>query len=276
MDDLSELAQLARRCAELDIATDPEPVLKAYGLTADAWLDLQERFLAQIADDLDRGETERADLFSATYENRRSELLGGEQIANDNALSNAAPSAAIAPPIAAAQPSTPALATLQQPATPATAAEPDPDATAMVDNRAVIEAAKTRAVPFDLNAPAIAVPPPKEITEAQSGETQLTEALDLHAVLASRGIAIGTGPKPPAAPAPAAPVAAADVDATAEIDTRQLTAMLQAKGILPFDKDAPAAPPPPNLPQQQSGETVLTPQLDLEALRSAHEKAKKK
>ena len=85
MEELSELALLARRSAELDIASDPEPILKGCGLTAAAWLEIQERFLAQIADDLDRGETERANLFSATYEQRRSELLGAEVIANDNA-----------------------------------------------------------------------------------------------------------------------------------------------------------------------------------------------
>lgn len=273
MEDLSELALVARRCAELDIVTDPEPVLKGYGLSPEAWLAAQEQLLAEIADDLDRGETERANLFSATYEARRRELLGDEELANDNgALPSSVPETGVV-----ALPA-PAQATFQQglsPVAPAEA-EADPDATAMVDNRAVLEAAKTRAVPFDLNAPAIAVPPPKEITEAQSGETQLTEKLDLHAVLASRGIAIGPGAKPPAAPPPAPPVATAEADATAELDTRQLTAMLQAKGILPFDKDAPAVPPPPSPPQEQSGETVLAPQLDLEALRSAYEKAKKK
>ena len=37
--------------------------------------------------------------------------------------------------------------------------------------------------------------------------------------------------------------ATVDVNATAEVDTRQLTAMLQQRGILPFDKNAAAVPP---------------------------------
>ncbi len=241
MEDLSELAQLARRSAELDIATDPEPVLQRFGLTASAWLALQETFLAALADDLDRGETERANLFSATYEQRRAELLGAEQIANDNGA--------------------------QLPAAEMPIAGGDPDATAMVDSGAVARAAQTRAVPFDLSAPAIVVPPRKEITEAQSGATELTPTLDLAALLASRGIPLKPAEKPLPAPPP--------VDATAELDTRGLTAMLQERGILPFDNAAQAQPPAPSPPQEQSGQTVLTPQLDLEALQKAHEKAKK-
>jgi hypothetical protein len=235
MEDLSELAQLARRAAELDIATDPEPLLQRFGLTPSAWLAMHEKLLAALADDLDRGETERANLFSATYEQRRAELLGAEQIANDNG----APPGSVAPP----------------------SGELAPDETAMVDSRAVARAAQTRAVPFDLSAPAIIVPPRKALTEEQSGATELTPALDLEAVLASRGI--------PLKPAAKVPPPAESPDATAEIDTRGLTAMLQERGVLPFDNAAPAAPPAPSPPQDQSGQTVLTPQLDLEALRKA-------
>jgi len=269
MEDLSELAQLARRSAELDIASDPEPILRGYGLSNEAWLDLQERFLAQIADDLDRGETERASLFSATYEHRRGELLGAGQIANDNGNQLTATASPAAPDVAGSLPPAPVLATFQQPASPATAAEPDPDATAMVDSRAVADAAKTRAVPFDLNAPAIAVPPPKEITEAQSGETQLTEALDLRAVLASKGIALAPQSSSAPGPSPVPTVPTVDVNATAEVDTRQLTAMLQQRGILPFDKNAAAVPPAASPPQLQSGKTELFEQLDLSAMLAA-------
>ena len=266
MEELSELAQLARRSAELDIASEPEPLLRGYGLSKEAWLELQDRFLAQIADDLDRGETERANLFSATYEHRRGELLGAEHIANDNGDQLTATASPAAPDVAGGTPAAPVLATFQQPASPAVAAEVDPDATAMVDRRAIADAAKTRAVPFDLNAPAIAVPPPKEIAEAQSGETQLTEALDLRAVLASRGIALAPEGSSAPNPSPVPTVPTVDVNATAEVDTRQLTAVLQQRGILPFDKNAPAAPPAASPPQQQSGRTELVEQLDLSAM----------
>ncbi len=269
MEELSELAQLARRSAELDIASDPEPLLRGYGLSKEAWLELQERLLAQIADDLDRGETERANLFSATYEHRRGELLGAEQIANDNGDQLTATASPAARDVAGSLPAAPVLATFQQPASPATPAEPDPDATAMVDSRAVADAAKTRAVPFDLSAPAIAIPPPKEITEAQSGETQLTEALDLRVVLASKGIVLAPQSSSVPGPSPVPKVPTVDVNATAEVDTRQLTAVLQQRGILPFDKNAPAAPPAASPPQQQSGKTELVEQLDLSAMLAA-------
>jgi hypothetical protein len=60
-----------------------------------------------------------------------------------------------------------------------------------------------------------------------------------------------------------------DVDATAQIDTRHLLGVLRERGILPFDRDAPAMPPPPSAPQEQSGQTELIQALDLEALLAA-------
>lgn len=84
MDDLSELALVALRSAELDVACDPQPLLASYGVGQAEWLAQQERVIAQIGEELARGETDRANLFSATYEQRRRELLGQEQTANDN------------------------------------------------------------------------------------------------------------------------------------------------------------------------------------------------
>jgi len=268
MNDLTALATIARRSAELDVATDPAPVLETYGLTIEAWLDIQDDFLAQIADDLDRGETERAELFSATYDQRRGELLGAESSANDNG-GHATGSVLAAPPDAAIGPATapPSLATFQHGVVPSTVAEPDPDATAMLDNRAAIHGMKNRGVPFDLGAPAIPVPPPQAIIEDQSGE-KLADMRDIRAALAARGIAIGPDTNPPIAPpvAVASPLPAdLDADATAEIDSRQIVAALRERGILPFDKDAPPAAPPPSSAQDQSGETQLIDARDIRA-----------
>jgi len=60
--------------------------------------------------------------------------------------------------------------------------------------------------------------------------------------------------------------AGGDVEATAQIDTRHVADLLRERNILPFDRNAPAMPPPPSAPQEQSGETQLIKALDLDAV----------
>lgn len=258
-----ELDAIARLCAELDVTSEPESVLPKHGITTEAWPKLQEDLFAGIADDVDRGDLERAERFRVVYGARRTELLGDESAPIDatapagKAATQAYPAAATATP-----PDLPVQASFQLEPAPLTAPELDPDATAMVDSRAVIAGLQNRAVPFDLSAPSSPLPPVKEITDEQSGQTQLTDARDIRAMLAARGIAIGPDTIPPApqpAPPPAVSTAAVDVDATAEIDNRHVLVALRERGILPFEKDAQAMPPTPSPPQDQSGDTTIAP-----------------
>ncbi|MBL8742280.1 MAG: hypothetical protein JNK04_14325 [Myxococcales bacterium] len=71
--------------------------------------------------------------------------------------------------------------------------------------------------------------------------------------------------RPDPEPRPSAPThrAQAHIDATGEIDSRHVADVLREANILPFDKNAPAKPPPPSAPQQQSGQTELIKAFDL-------------
>lgn len=74
--------------------------------------------------------------------------------------------------------------------------------------------------------------------------------------------------RPGSAPVLSAPTsrAQANVDATGEIDTRHVADVLREANILPFDRSAPANPPLPSGPQQQSGHTELIKAFDLDEL----------
>ncbi len=168
-------------------------------------------------------------------------------------LENAAAEPESATPIAAVQEPPQALpsymqlasavasASLPSPVAPAVAAPSDPDATGMVDNRAVLEGLRNKGLPFDLGAEPRA-PVPLPLPGEQSGETAELDVRDVRAVLAARGIKIGGADEPVAesqvpasepAPTPVgAPMSAADQSGeTLQMDVREVRAKLAARGV---------------------------------------------
>lgn len=71
-----DLPQLARLQAQLDLSPEPDRALAALGLTPEVWRTQQEEQLAELADALDRGETEPLERFTAAYEAAKRELSG--------------------------------------------------------------------------------------------------------------------------------------------------------------------------------------------------------
>ncbi|NUP12482.1 MAG: hypothetical protein HOW73_41080 [Polyangiaceae bacterium] len=68
----------------------------------------------------------------------------------------------------------------------------NPDETAQVDGRKVLEALRSRGIPFDEKAPAV-LPAATPITGEQSGETAVVDGTNVRAALVARGILSSTG-----------------------------------------------------------------------------------
>ncbi|NUP10718.1 MAG: hypothetical protein HOW73_32135 [Polyangiaceae bacterium] len=253
-----ELERIASLCAELDLTTEPDALLRSNGLERPQWDAMREQLLEAMAEEMDRGDATRADRFAVAYAFRRDELLGEATVKTltvetPTGATPAAPSRSIESE--GTRVPTPQLASFQLASPPAAPAAFDADATAQVDNRKVIEALKSRGIPFDDKAP-IVVPPSTPITHEQSGATLLADARDVHAALRARGIAIGGEPT---SPAPSATVAApnpVDPETTAPPNTRAIADAIRSRAV-PFDENAPVVPPPPGPIAAQSGETLV-------------------
>ncbi|NUP09134.1 MAG: hypothetical protein HOW73_24045 [Polyangiaceae bacterium] len=251
------LEDVARISAELDVATDADALLASLGIAADVWTLDRDRTLEAITDDLYRGDTSRSDKFGAAYDARRAELMAGQPAVSravGTAESNAAPGDPpnVRTPLPSA--SRPQLATFQRADVVTSSPDFDPDATAQVDNRRVLDGLRSKGIPFAEGAPVV-VPPATPVTHQQSGETVVTDARDLHAALRARGIAIGGDPPsvsrvPTASPgatslhAPPPPPIPGSPDQTSEIDATKLAAALAARGI-PFGREAAPQLPMP-------------------------------
>lgn len=128
-----DLPELARLQARIDLSPEPARTLEALGLDESTWRTQQEAHLTELADALDRGESEPLERFTAAYEAAKRELSG------------LPPSQAAAPARAA----TPAPAQSPIPApTPPPQAAPAPVASLAEDDTARLPA------PFVAQAPA--------------------------------------------------------------------------------------------------------------------------
>jgi hypothetical protein len=91
-----DLPELARLQAQLDLSPEPARTLEALGLDELTWRNQQEEHLAELADALDRGESEPLERFTAAYEAAKRELSGSPP-AQAAVVAAEAPRAAPAP-----------------------------------------------------------------------------------------------------------------------------------------------------------------------------------
>ncbi|MBL9028308.1 MAG: hypothetical protein JNL21_39315 [Myxococcales bacterium] len=213
MPDLLPLERIAALRAELDLTDRPDDVLAREALTRSAWSAGLESLLAELADEVDRGKTTRAEAFADAYEEARAKLLG-------TAPADRAPRSK-------PEPIDP---TAREPA-----AEVDVDATGMTDNRAVVQALKDRGLPFDSSA-APAPPPPPAPSEPkdQSGETVEVDATEMREKLRAMGIGVEASPPPSPTTTPA-------TRGTEKLDLSEFQAKVRALQSLPMPVDRFAA-----------------------------------
>lgn len=159
-----DLPELARLQARIDLSPEPARTLEALGLDESTWRIQQEAQLSELADALDRGESEPLERFTAAYEAAKRELSGlppaqAEVVAVEPARSQAAPAAAPAPAASFAEDDTarlPSPFVAQAPAPPlAERGAP----TAFVPSR-VAEVDETAALPSPF-----ALPPQRRVAE---------------------------------------------------------------------------------------------------------------
>lgn len=228
------LERIAALRAELDVSDHPEDVLTRESLTRPAWDTALESLLAELADEVDRSDTARAERFADVYEETRAKLLGSPP--EDR------------PPRSKPEPIDP------------TADEPvvDVDATGLTDNRAVVQALKARGLPFDPTA-APAPPPPPTPTEPsdQSGETVEVDATEIRAKLRAMGIGVEqTASAPAPSPLPSAPQAPAPQPAPKP-----------TAPVVSFPEPEPPSPPPP--PATDPPDLDGTQEMDANKVREA-------
>jgi hypothetical protein len=213
MPDPLPLEHIAALRAELDVTDRPDDVLAREGLSRPAWSAGLESLLADLADEVDQGNTARAERFADAYEEARAKLLGTE--------------VADRPPRSKPEPIDP---------TAGASAEVDVDATGMTDNRAVVQALKARGLPFDPSAaPALPPPPAPAEPHDQSGETVEVDATEIRAKLRAMGIGVedaASAPRQPAAAPP--PTAAPPARGTEKLDLSEFQAKVRALQALPM------------------------------------------
>ncbi|MFO0615287.1 MAG: hypothetical protein U0414_22025 [Polyangiaceae bacterium] len=83
---LEEVELLAAIRAEIDLGRSRDDVLRAHGKTNAEWTAFEDEIVAELADDLDRGERTRLDAFTRVYDAKRGaspELAPGAQPVSD-------------------------------------------------------------------------------------------------------------------------------------------------------------------------------------------------
>ncbi len=126
--------------ALLDAGIDPERALRGHDLPSKDWELAEESLLAELADEVDRGERARMDAYQAAYRNALA--AAPRESTQTTALAGAATSASTASSVVA-----PPADTF------------NPDATAQADNRAILVALANRGVPFAKAGPPVPAPP---------------------------------------------------------------------------------------------------------------------
>lgn len=205
--------------ALLDGGIELEGALRGCDIATKDWELAEESLLAELADEVDRGERARMDAYQAAY---RKALAAAPSKSN--------------------QPKAQADAATSAPTASAVAAPPagafDPDATAQADNRAILVALANRGVPFAKAGPPMPAPPVVSAGgDDQSGETAELDMRAIRASLAEKPLPFaGAGSAPPrSAPAPAS---GADVDATGILDNSKVLEGLRNRGV-PFESKVP-------------------------------------
>lgn len=233
--DSKGIERVAEIRAAIDLGRERSTVLTTFGLSSDAWTELELATIELLADEVDRGETANLVRYKAAYDAAR----------------GADPAALIAgaPPIADA----PARAAVVA----AAVAVVDVDQTDMIDGSAIREQLLRGSTPFDKHAaPALPVRPAAAAPPAQSGETLMADGAAIREALL-RG------------PVPFAPPSADTTNETMMADGEAIREAL-LKGPLPFAEAKPAAEPaakPPATPAAvATDETVALQRPDLSLL----------
>jgi hypothetical protein len=230
------LDRIAALRAELDTSDQPEAVLAREHVPQGVWSAALESLLDELADEVDRSDTARAERFADVYEETRSKLLG-------TAPGDRPPRSKPEPIDLSAGSSAPEL---------------DVDATGMTDNRAVVQALKARGLPFDPSAAPAPPPPPAPMEpKDQSGETVEVDATEIRATL--RAMGIGGDERAPA-PAPIAPPSAPQAPAPSP-------APEPAPPLVSFPEPEPPSPPPP--PTTDPPDVDGTQEMDAAKVREA-------
>lgn len=250
------VAEAAKVRAILDAAGDQSALFRDKPMEAALWAEVEERLLAELAEEVDRGELARMEEYQRVYRAVRSEAEGQvpRGVGDVVAPASETPSGALPEPepkVAVAQ------ATFQKP--PEVAAF-DPDATAEADVRAIIAGLRNRGLPFGEGGPTGAPPASPPQPDARSGAT---EEMDMRAF---RSVATPAVPFAAPPPPPPAKTDEFDPDETAMVDGSKVLEGLRNRGV-PFEGTAPPpAQPSPQTPREPKEETG-TVELDVSRFR---------
>lgn len=250
------VAEAAKVRAILDAAGDQSALFRDKPMEAELWAEVEERLLAELAEEVDRGELARMEEYQRVYRAVRAEVerhppSAAAEVAVVPEGSSAA--AVVTVPVQVAQ------ATFQK---PAEVAAFDPDATAEADVRAIITGLRNRGLPFEQGGPPAPPPASPPQADVRSGAT---EEMDMRAFRS-----VATPAVPFAAPPPPPPPKTDefDPDETAMVDGSKVLEGLRSRGV-PFDGTAPARPPAQPVPQKprEPNEGTGTVELDVSRFR---------
>lgn len=204
--------------ALLDAAVGPGVVFRDRSVTPDQWPAAEERLLAELVEDVDRGELAAMEEYQEVYRRVRKEH--DEDFEREVVVPSAAPELESSTPEAPAVPL--AQATFQR---QAALTSFDPEATAEADARAVIAGLQNRGVPFE---PSVAAAQPPQVELPDDARSGATEELDIRAFRSAAGAV------PFASTKAVSRTQEFNPDETAMLDGSKVLAGLRNRGV-PFE-----------------------------------------
>jgi hypothetical protein len=209
-----DLHELARLQARLDTCPDPEALLHELGLGTEAFHQTREARLVELAEQLDRGETEGLEAFQRSYEEAREAARGkppteAAQAPEADASRTDAPAAAAPKPDAPAVDDTaPLPSPFAAPPPPRAPAPPPPVRIAEVDATAALPS------PFAAPPPPLAAAPPLPAPAAAPPPARRVAALDATTALPSPFTTAPASPSQRVTASPSRPLGGPPAQAT--------------------------------------------------------------